>query len=173
MKPKAQLNISFIRAVVLCALFCTGTAAPAQDLNPRQFAEGLESGKFRYLEEGKRLVDGSGKLVAKEVAIDKSKGEVSFTPTPTHPWYLKPKLSVKPSELPSLGATLGGKDDSRECAVACTSAEVCKPCASAPQPGDECCQPRIMCKRDCNPQHRPPADLDTPPAEIDMSPALE
>lgn len=171
MNSKPRFSVS--KLLVLSCLALMGASAWAQELNQRQYAEGLESGKFRYLESGQRLVDESGRLVGKEVGIDRNKGEVSFTPAPTHPWYLKPKLSVKPSELPSLGAVLGGTADARECAVTCKSTEFCKAYVNSPQPGDECCQPRYVCKRDCNPQHRPPADLDTPPAEVDMSPALE
>lgn len=171
-----RLNVTWrIPAFAGMTLFVC--AALAQTLSSEQFESRLESGKLRFIEGGKRIVDDNGVLVGRDVVWDRD--EISFIATPTQPTRVKPKLcaasggcehALKPSALPTFIQLLGAKEGDH-CTVGCRQVEICKPCAAAQQAGDQCCEERQSCMRNCEAPVRE-TDEDKPYIEP-AGPALE
>ena len=157
-------------------LVLASVTAHADTLSSEQFEARLDNGKLRFIEGGKRIVDQDGVLVGRDVVWGRD--EISFVATPTAPTRVKPKLcaasggcaqSLKPAALPTFAQMLGAKEES--CRIACRQAEVCKPCASAQYAGDQCCEERQTCMRNCAAPVRE-TDEDKPYIEP-AGPALE
>lgn len=157
-------------------LVLASMTAHADTLSSEQFETRLENGKLRFIEGGKRIVDQDGVLVGRDVVWGQD--EISFVATSTAPTRVKPKLcpasggcasSLTPAALPTFAQMLGAQEES--CSIACRQAEVCKPCAGAQYAGDQCCEERQTCMRNCAAPVRE-TDEDKPYIEP-AGPALE